>query len=142
MNITDVRVKLVSDSESRLQAFCSITFDREFVVRDLKVIDGPKGPFVAMPSRRLTVKCERCGSRNEIRSRFCSSCGKRQASSPDDDAQNRLFADIAHPINSAARLKIHKHVMDAVTEERVKAQQPGYVCSYDDVDQDSVVSGP
>ncbi|MCL4110289.1 UNVERIFIED_CONTAM: hypothetical protein GTU68_038645 [Idotea baltica] len=107
MDITEVRVKLVSDEESRLQAFCSITFDREFVVRDLKVIDGPKGAFVAMPSRRLT---------------------------------NRLFADIAHPINSAARLKIHKHVMDAVAEERIKAQQPGYVCSYDEADQDSVVS--
>lgn len=136
-----MRVKLVNDEESRLQAFCSITFDREFVVRDLKVIDGPKGAFVAMPSRRLTVKCGGCGFRNEIRSHFCCSCGKRQVSSPSDEAQNRLFADIAHPINSAARLKIHKHVMDAVAEERIKSQQPNYVCSYDEVDQDSVVSG-
>lgn len=136
MDITEVRVKLVTDNESRLQAFCSVTFDREFVVRDLKVIDGPNGPFVAMPSRRLTAKCNGCGFRNEIRSRFCCSCGKRQTASADDDNQNRLFADIAHPINSAARTKIHQQVMNAVTEEKSKAEQPGYVCAYDDYDND------
>lgn len=140
MDITEVRVKLVNDQKSRLQAFCSITFDKEFVVRDLKVIDGPKGPFVAMPSRRLTMKCEACGFRNEIRSRLCGSCGKRQAAAAPDEAQTRLFADIAHPINATARTKIHTHVMKAVKEERIKAQQPEYICSYDDVDSDSVVS--
>lgn len=142
MDITEVRVKLVTDNESRLQAFCSVTFDREFVVRDLKVIDGPNGPFVAMPSRRLTAKCAGCGFRNEIRSRFCCSCGKRQAASADDDTQSRLFADIAHPINSAARTKIHQQVMKAVMHERVKAEQSGYVCAYDDFDSDSVESNP
>lgn len=136
MDITEVRVKLVSDTESRLQAFCSITFDREFVVRDLKVIDGPNGPFVAMPSRRLTAKCGNCGFRNEIRSRFCCSCGKKQSAAA-DDSQSRLFADIAHPINATARNKIHQQVMNAVETERAKAQEPGYVCSYDDGDTDA-----
>lgn len=151
MDITEVRVKLVSDAESRLQAFCSVTFDKEFVVRDLKVIDGPNGPFVAMPSRRLTAKCVSCGFRNEIRSRFCCSCGKRQSAPSADDSQSRLFADIAHPINSAARTKIHQQVMEAVAEERMKAEEPGYVCAYDEIDtgaldsdsvnSDSVTSG-
>ena len=50
LNITEVRVKLTEAKKNRLQAFCSITIDNDFVVRDLKVIEGHKGAFVAMPS--------------------------------------------------------------------------------------------
>ena len=64
MEITEVRVKLVEDTDDRLQAFCSITFDNSFVVRDLKVIEGTNGPFVAMPSRKMTAHCPRCHSKN------------------------------------------------------------------------------
>ena len=60
MEITEVRIKLVEGSDDRLQAFCSITFDDCFVVRDLKIIDGSNGPFVAMPSRKLTAHCPKC----------------------------------------------------------------------------------
>ena len=52
MQISEVRIKLVSDVDDRLRAFCSITFDGEFVVRDLKIIQGQRGHFVAMPSRK------------------------------------------------------------------------------------------
>ncbi|MFP4177283.1 MAG: septation regulator SpoVG [Acholeplasmataceae bacterium] len=51
MNITDVRVKLVS-SESRLRGVATITFDESFVVHDIRIIDGEKGLFVAMPSKK------------------------------------------------------------------------------------------
>ena len=57
MEITEVRVKLMDEPGERLQAFCSITFDDAFVVRDLKIIEGATGPFVAMPSRKLTAHC-------------------------------------------------------------------------------------
>ena len=59
MVITEVRIKLMEDNNEneRLQAFCSITFDNCFVVRDLKIIEGSHGPFVAMPSRKLTSHC-------------------------------------------------------------------------------------
>ena len=50
MEITDVRISL--RQEERLKAFVTITFDACFVVRGVKVIDGPSGLFVAMPSRR------------------------------------------------------------------------------------------
>ena len=53
MEITEVRVKLMEEAGERLQAFCSITLDDAFVVRDLKIIEGATGPFVAMPSRKL-----------------------------------------------------------------------------------------
>ncbi len=53
LEITEVRLRLVDDAEGpRLRAFASVTFDQAFVVHDLKVIDGPSGLFVAMPSRR------------------------------------------------------------------------------------------
>ena len=55
MQITEVRIKLMEDSDDRLQGFCSITFDNCFVVRDLKIIEGTSGPFVAMPSRKLVA---------------------------------------------------------------------------------------
>ena len=61
MEITEVRIKLMEDSEDRLRAFCSITFDHSFVVRDLKIIEGANGPFVAMPSRKMSARCGRCG---------------------------------------------------------------------------------
>lgn len=51
MQITDVRLKKVN-SGSRMKAVASVTFDNEFVVHDIKVIEGDKGLFIAMPSRK------------------------------------------------------------------------------------------
>lgn len=53
MDITDVRVYL-KDGGGTLKAFASVTLDGEFAVRDLKVVDGKKGLFVSMPSRKRT----------------------------------------------------------------------------------------
>ena len=53
MQITDVRVRKIA-KEGRMKAVVSITIDNEFVVHDIKVIDGEKGLFIAMPSRRST----------------------------------------------------------------------------------------
>lgn len=51
MNVTDVRVRKV-DKEGKMKAVASITIDGEFVVHDIKIIEGEKGLFIAMPSRR------------------------------------------------------------------------------------------
>ncbi|MCY0869101.1 MAG: septation regulator SpoVG [Firmicutes bacterium] len=51
MEITDVRLRRVQ-TDGRMRAIASVTFDREFVVHDIRVIDGNSGLFVAMPSRR------------------------------------------------------------------------------------------
>ncbi len=53
MQITDVRVRKVT-KEGKMKAVVSITFDEEFVVHDIKVIEGEKGLFIAMPSRKTT----------------------------------------------------------------------------------------
>lgn len=52
MNITDVRIRTM-DNGGRMKAVASITFDDEFVVHDIKIVEGDKGYFVAMPSKRV-----------------------------------------------------------------------------------------
>ncbi|MGW8256719.1 MAG: SpoVG family protein [Thermoguttaceae bacterium] len=137
MEITEVRVKLMEESGERLQAFCSITFDDAFVVRDLKIIDGANGPFVAMPSRKLTAHCYKCGCKNHLRAAYCNQCGlrlKEQPSIKDEDGRAKLYADIAHPINSSCRERIQERVIAAFEEEKAKAKLPGYLSSYEDFD--------
>ena len=53
MNITDVRVRKVA-KEGKMKAVVSVTIDDEFVVHDIQVIEGEKGLFIAMPSRKAT----------------------------------------------------------------------------------------
>jgi stage V sporulation protein G len=121
----------------RLKAFCSITFDNCFVVRDLKIIDGSNGPFVAMPSRKLTSHCPGCGTKNHLRAPYCNQCGKRLSDTrapKDADGRAKLYADIAHPINSFCREMIQDSVIAEYYEEIERAKQPGYVSRYDDFD--------
>ena len=128
MVITEVRIKLVGENNERLQAFCSLTFDDAFVIRDLKIIEGTKGLFVAMPSRKLTDRCNRCGSKNHLRARFCNQCGGRldeNRALRDADGRAKLHADIAHPINSACREVIQTAVLKAYADERERAKLPG-----------------
>ncbi len=142
MVITEVRIKLCEENNERLLAFCSVTFDNAFVVRDLKIIEGTKGIFVAMPSRKLTDRCPRCGGKNHLRARFCNQCGTRQDEQRAlraTDGRAKLHADIAHPIHSAARELIQSAVVKAYTEEKERSKLPGYVCTYDEFDYDDEV---
>ena len=135
MNITEVRIKLMEDTDDRLRAFCSITFDNSFVIRDLKIIDGSNGPFVAMPSRKLSGHCRKCRSKNHLKARFCNHCGTRLAReqvSVDGQGRAKLYADIAHPINVACRESLQKVVIRAFEMELQRAKLPGYVSNYDD----------
>ena len=135
MEITEVRIKLMENAEDRLRAFCSITFDGCFVIRDLKIIDGNNGPFVAMPSRKLTSHCGKCGMKNHLRSRFCNQCGARMSSdsvSHDRQGRAKLYADIAHPINADCREMIQAKVIQEFASELDRAKQPGYRSRYDE----------
>ena len=140
MEITEVRVKLMEEAGERLQAFCSITFDDAFVVRDLKIIEGTTGAFVAMPSRKLTAHCPQCGSKNHLRAGYCNQCGGRlreQSAGKDDEGRTKLYADIAHPINAACREMIQQRVIKAYEEEKARSKLPGYVPSYEDFDDEA-----
>jgi stage V sporulation protein G len=137
MVITEVRIKLVENNSERLLAFCSVTIDQAFVVRDLKVIEGQRGLFVAMPSRKLTDRCTRCSCKNHLRARFCNQCGSKLDEARglrDHDGRAKLHADIAHPIHAGGRELIQNAVSKAYAEEREKAKMPGYVCRYDEYD--------
>ena len=129
MDISEVRVKLIENKDDRLKAFCSVTLDNEFVVRDIKIIEGTNGYFVAMPSRKMSDHCEKCGGKNHLRAKFCNNCG---APLPDDRARKdvkgrmKLHADIAHPINADCRKKIQDKVVASFTQEMEKSKQPVY----------------
>ncbi len=135
MNITEVRVKLMSNRQDKLQAFCSITLDDDFVIRDLKIIEGSSGPFVAMPSRKLADKCVKCSTKNHLRAKYCNECGGRlgaDRSSRDAKGRSKLHVDIAHPINPDCREKLQTRILVAYSEEVEKSQQEGYVPLGDD----------
>lgn len=134
MQITEVRIKLTENAADRLRAFCSITFDNCFVVRDLKIIDGNNGPFVAMPSRKIMAQCPQCGTKNHLRSRFCNQCGAKVHTQPtgSSDSKSKLYADIAHPINAECREMVQRRVLKEFDLETERAKLPGYVSRYDE----------
>jgi stage V sporulation protein G len=145
VEITEVRIKLIQEAGDRLQAFCSITFDNSFVVRDLKIIEGASGPFVAMPSRKLTSRCPQCACKNHLKAAYCNQCGLRLNESrlmKDDSGRAKLYADIAHPINAACREMIQDRVVQEFRAEVDRAQQPGYVSRYDDYDLEEEFAEP
>jgi stage V sporulation protein G len=129
MHISEIRVKLIEDGNDRLKAYCSLIVDDEFVVRDIKVIDGPHGLFVAMPSRKTADRCPHCGGKNHLRARFCNDCGGRlneNRAPRDAGGRAKLHADIAHPINAHCREELHRAIIRAYEDETVKAGMPGY----------------
>ncbi len=78
MNITDVRIRMLAN-DTKMRAIASITFDGDFVIHDIKIIEGDRGLFIAMPSRKN---------------------------------QTGEYKDIAHPINTDAREKLQKLIID------------------------------
>ena len=144
MQISEIRVKLVEDPDEKLQAFCTVTFEHEFVVRDLKIIRGPNGPFVAMPSRKLTDRCQACGGKTHLRARHCNDCGRPldpNRAGRDERGRAKLHTDIAHPIHAESRGRIQGRIIEAFMIETEKAKQPGYKppklgADYDDGDEE------
>ncbi|MHC4872522.1 MAG: SpoVG family protein [Planctomycetota bacterium] len=121
MQVTEVKVRIVRDGgKEKLRAFASITLDNSFVVREVKVIEGDKGLFVAMPSRKVTEKCRKCNHRNVVQSKFCNICGDRlpPESASDNFQREKLYMDVAHPINSQCRNMIHQAVIDEYNDVR------------------------
>jgi stage V sporulation protein G len=139
MEISEVRVKLVENKDDRLKAFCSVTLDDEFVVRDIKIIEGGGGFFVAMPSRKMSDHCEQCGQKNHLRARFCNGCGQAlqdNRAKKDFKGRTKLHADIAHPINAVCRQRLQKSVVEAFKNELRLSKQPGYQPVEMDVDEE------
>jgi stage V sporulation protein G len=129
MRITEVRVRLVKNKDDRLKAFCSMTVDHEFVIRDIKVIEGTGGYFVAMPCRKMSDHCEKCGGKNHLRAKYCNNCGlalQNNRGKPDPKGRIKFHADVAHPINLECRRRIQREVVVAYEEELERSKLPGY----------------
>jgi stage V sporulation protein G len=141
MEITEVRIKLVNDPGDKLRGFATITIDDALVIRDLKIIEGNRGLFVAMPSRKLQDRCPSCACKNALRSRYCNDCGRRlreRRGPADSSGRERLYADIAHPIHQEGRELVQTRVVSAYHVELDASRKVGYVAQrFDDLDYDA-----
>lgn len=120
MEITEVKIRKRDLGEGKLKAYVSITIDNAFVVRDLKIIEGKNGLFVAMPSAKLSIFCPGCKKKNPVGSRFCNQCGSSMEGATMPVGRDGLpeeHRDIAHPITTEARDYIQKKVLDAYKGE-------------------------
>lgn len=146
MQLTETRIKLLFNSRDKLRGFASITIDNCLVVRDIKIIEGGRGLFVAMPSRKLCDRCPSCAAKNHIRARYCNDCGARLRSDRgdlDERGRPRLYADIAHPIHQEARDFVQHQILQAYYAELERSKQEGYVPqSFDDLDYDYLEEYP
>jgi len=128
MEITEVRVVLRDSPDKKLKAYAAVTFDNAFVVRNIKVIEGTSGLFIAMPSRKVKQACLKCNFKNELRSKYCNQCGAQLPFSPKPLAQEASgnaqleHKDIAHPITQTFREYLQKRVLEAYDQEKSKAQ--------------------
>lgn len=127
MQVTEVKAKLMHHPNNKLRAFCTITLDNSFVVRDLKIIESNRGGFfVAMPSRVITDRCHKCRSKNPITAKFCGECGYRlNINRAIKDAQGylKIHTDIAHPITVQCRDMIQENVIKVFKEEQNRSGQ-------------------
>ena len=113
-------------SPNRLLAYVSAVFEGEIgrvAVHDLKVIDGPHGPFVAMPSRRVAAKCVSCRGKNCLTASYCNWCGiQNPAASPPPEARVRIHADIVHPIDAETREGVSAAILEAYRQRKSRQE--------------------
>jgi len=100
MEVTNVNISL-KNTEGTLRAYATVTFDNEFVVKDIKVKETEKGLAMSMPHRKIKLK--------------------EEVDETDPEVRAKLYKDIAHPINSSAREKIEKAIFAKYEEEVKKA---------------------
>ena len=126
MEITEVRIILKDSQDKKLKAYATVTFDNVFVVRDIKVIEGGAGLFIAMPSRKVKHACPKCAFKNELRSKYCNQCAgllpveanlQRVEEIPSSQAEHR---DIAHPITQSFREHLQNKVLEVYAQEKAK----------------------
>jgi len=120
MEITEVRISLLESEGKRLKAYATVTFDNSFVVRNIKVVEGNSGLFVAMPAKKLKQFCSRCGRRVDLGSRYCNHCGAQLPPPPSRDLSGNRGAthqDLAHPINQEFRDYLQSKVLDGYYRE-------------------------
>lgn len=128
MEITEIRVFPKEGQDKKLKAYATVTFDNAFVVRNIKIIQGSSGLFIAMPSRKMKYLCPKCHFKNEVGSKFCNYCGttieslNQQMGPSDAKAEHR---DIAHPITQQFREYLQMKILEAFEKEIVAGSSLG-----------------
>lgn len=123
MEITEIRVFPKEGQDKKLKAYTTVTFDNAFVVRNIKIIQGSTGLFIAMPSRKMKFSCLKCGYKNEVGSKYCNQCGVGlQANGSGGGPEDRTDAksehrDIAHPITQKFREYLQTEIIEAYRKE-------------------------
>jgi len=122
MEITEIRVFPKEGQDKKLKAYATVTFDNVFVVRNIKVIQGSSGLFIAMPSRKMKFPCPKCNVKNDAGSKFCNQCGQalssqdKPVSASDIDAKSE-HRDIAHPVTQQFREYLQNKILEAYKKE-------------------------
>ena len=128
MEITEIRIFVKEGQDKKLKAYATVTFDNAFVVRNIKVIQGSSGLFIAMPSRKMKNPCPKCSFKNEVGSKFCNKCG---ASLPlvehtvVEDEAKADHRDIAHPITKDFRELLQAKILEAYKKEIERSNLSG-----------------
>lgn len=122
MEITEIRVFLKEGQDKKLKAYTTVTFDNVLVIRNIKVIQGTEGLFIAMPSRKLKTACLMCHFKNELGSRFCNKCGtslpiEQHPESDEDHDSKAQHRDVAHPITKEFREYLQGKILEAYHKE-------------------------
>ena len=126
MEITEIRVFLKEGQDKKLKAYTTVTFDNAFVVRNIKVIQGSNGLFIAMPSRKAKSPCPKCNFKNEVGSKFCNKCGAslplqdRPVSTTDVIGSQSEHRDIAHPVTQQFREYLQTKILETYKQEAAK----------------------
>ena len=133
MEITEIRVFLKEGQDKKLKAYTTVTFDNAFVVRNIKVIQGSNGLFIAMPSRKAKSPCPKCNFKNEVGSRFCNKCGTTlpvqdkpiSAADMTTMTSQSEHRDIAHPVTQQFREYLQAKILEAYKKESEKGTGHG-----------------
>ena len=91
------------------------------MVRDIRIIEGKKGLFVAMPSKKMQRDCPKCGFKNPITNRFCGSCGTTL--NPVEEKEfvpSQQHRDLAHPIKTEFREYLQHKILEEYDLENGK----------------------
>lgn len=129
MEITEIRVFLKEGPDKKLKAYTTVTFDNVFVVRNIKVIQGSSGLFIAMPSRKAKSPCPKCSFKNEVGSKFCNKCGagipvsEEPVSAADVVGSQSEHRDIAHPVTQQFREYLQAKILEAYKKEAEKGPE-------------------
>ena len=112
MKITKIRFSLLPHGASPVCAYCTVWFDDQLAVHDLRIIRHDSRLFVAMPNRKRTKPCQKCQTSNTVLSRFCSHCGVALLRISEDPANpSRPHIDIAHPLTAEFRAEIEQEIL-------------------------------